>query len=116
MSGKLPDLLPGSIPKSTSGVTASHVIYSIMLEVEKKAIQHNLSLTGNCTDSASNALNTLLMLATPTKYLVEEFDVTYLGLSRPDYFLFAPFLLSLSFHCIQCFQLSLAIFCITKDT
>ena len=91
MSGKLPDLLPGSIPKSTSGVTASHVIYSIMLEVEKKAIQHNLSLTGNCTDSASNALNALLMLATPTKYLVEEFDVTYLGLSRPDYFLFAPF-------------------------
>ena len=40
-SGKLPDLLTGSIPESTSGVTASHV-YSIMLEVEKKAIQHNL--------------------------------------------------------------------------
>lgn len=66
-------------------------IYSIMLEVEKKAIQHNLSLTGHCTDSTSNALNALLMLAMPTKYLVEEFDVTYLGLSRPDYFLFAPF-------------------------
>ena len=66
------------------------------LETETKAwhlkgIQHNLSLTGHCTDSASNALNALLMLATPTKYLVEELDVTYLELSRPDYFLFAPF-------------------------
>ena len=88
-TGKLPDVLVGSIPESTSGVTASH-IYAIMLEVEKRAMTHSLSLTGHCTDSASNSLKALLQLATPTDYLV-ELGVTYLGLSRPDFFLFAPF-------------------------
>ena len=89
-TGKLPDMLTGSIPEATSGVTASHV-YSIMLEVEKIAMKHKLSLTGHCTDSAANTLNGLLILATPTKFLVEKLGVTYLGLSRPDYHLFAPF-------------------------
>lgn len=89
-TGRLPDLLIGSIPEATSGVTASHV-YCLMLEVEKKAMKHDLSLTGHCTDSASNALNALLMLATPTRYLAKDLNVAYLGLSRPDFYLFAPF-------------------------
>lgn len=65
-TGKLPDMLLGSIPEATSGVTASH-IYSLMLEVEQKAKLHNLSIVGHCTDSALNALNALLKLATPTQ-------------------------------------------------
>ena len=89
-TGKLPDMLTGSIPEATSGVTATH-IYCIMLEVEKKAIKHSLSLTGHCTDSASNSLNALITLATPTEHLVKELKVAYLGLQRTDYYLFAPF-------------------------
>lgn len=49
-TGKTPDLLTGSIPEATSGVTASH-IYALMLAVEEKASTHNLSLVGHCTDS-----------------------------------------------------------------
>ena len=41
-TGKLPDLLMGSFPEATSGVTASHV-YALMLEVEQKALAHHLS-------------------------------------------------------------------------
>ena len=89
-SGKLPDLLTGSIPEPTSGVTASHV-YAMMLEVERRASRHSLSLVGHCTDSASNALNALLKLATPTEYLVDNLKVSFLGLRRTDFYLFAPF-------------------------
>lgn len=89
-SGKLLDLLTGSIPESTSGVTASHV-YAMMLEVERRASRHSLSLVGHCTDSASNALNALLKLATPTEYLVDNLKVSFLGLRRTDFYLFAPF-------------------------
>ena len=88
-TGKLPDLLTGSIPEAISGVTASH-IYALMLEVEHKASMHKLSLIGHCTDSASNALNALLKLATPSQYLTEQ-GISFLGLQRQDYFLFAPF-------------------------
>ena len=88
-TGRLPDLLTGSIPEATSGVTAAH-IFAIMFEVEQKASTHNLSLIGHCTDSASNSLNALLKLATPIQYLLDH-DICFLGLSRKDYFLFAPF-------------------------
>lgn len=89
-TGCLPDMLTGSIPEAPSGVTASH-LYAIMLTVEQKACRHRLSLVGHCTDSASNALNALLLLATPTRYLVGQ-NISFLGLSLPDYFLFSPFL------------------------
>lgn len=71
-------------------MTASH-LYAIMLTVEQKACRHGLSLVGHCMDSASNALNALLLLATPTRYLVGQ-NISFLGLSLPDYFLFSPFL------------------------
>lgn len=88
-TGKLPDMLLESIPEATSGVTASH-IYSLMLEVEQKAKLHNLSIVGHCTDSALNALNALLKLATPTQNLVEQ-GVSFLGLKHKCFVLFAPF-------------------------
>ena len=52
---EFPDMLLGSIPEATSGVTASY-IYCLMLTVEQKAEKYNLSLVGHCTDSVSNAL------------------------------------------------------------
>ena len=85
-----PDLLTGSMPESSTGVTASH-IYAFVLEVERRAFTHNLSIVGHCTDPASNALNALLKLATSANYLVDE-GISCLGLQRRDYFLFAPFL------------------------
>ena len=88
-TGKTPDLLVGSIPEATSGVTASH-IYALMLEVEKRAASHNVSLVGHCTDSALNALNALLKLASPTDFLVSQ-GIHFLGLRCKQYYLFAPF-------------------------
>ena len=88
-TGKIPDLLTDSIPEATSGVTASH-IYTVMLQVEQKALAHNVSLIAHCTDSAPNALNALLKLATPSQFLITK-GVVFLSLQRKDYYLFAPF-------------------------
>ena len=44
----LPDLLTGSIPEATTEVTASH-IHALMLEVEQRALMHNVSLIGHCS-------------------------------------------------------------------
>ena len=88
-TGKSPDIMLGSFPEATSGVTASH-LYAIMLEVERKAAAHKVSLIGHCTDSASNSLNALIKLATPSDYLVEH-KISFLGLKLKGYFLFAPF-------------------------
>ena len=77
-TGKLADLLVGSIPEATSGVTAPH-IFALMLDVEKKAFKYDVSLIGHCTDSALNALNALLKLATPSEYLVSR-GIAFLGL------------------------------------
>ena len=79
----------GSIPEATSGVTASH-LYAVMLEDERKAAAHNVSLIGHCTDSASNSLNALIKLATPSGYLVAH-KISFLGLKLKGYHLFAPF-------------------------
>lgn len=57
----------GSIPEAISGVTAGHIL-ALMLEVEKRARKHNIPLIGHCTDSASNALNALIKLASPSTY------------------------------------------------
>ena len=88
-TGKVADLLVGSIPEATSGVTASH-IFALMLEVEKKAANYNVSLIGHCTDSALNALNALWKLATPTEYLFNR-GIPFLGLRCKGYYLLAPF-------------------------
>ena len=88
-TGTVSDLMLGSFPEATSGFTASH-LYAIMLEVERKAAIHNVSLIGHCTDSASNSLNALIKLATPSPYLVKN-KISFLGLNMKGYFLFAPF-------------------------
>ena len=88
-TGKSPDIMLGSFPEATSGVTASH-LYAVMLEVEHKAAAHNVSLIGHCTDSASNSLNALIKLATPSGYLVTH-KISFLGLKLKGYHLFAPF-------------------------
>ena len=88
-SGKLTDIMVGSIPEDTSGVTASHIL-ALMLEIEKKARKQNVPLIGHCTDSASNALNALIKLASPGTYACE--NVHFLGLRRSGFTFFAPFL------------------------
>ena len=88
-TGESPDIMIGSFPEATSGVTASH-LYAVMLEVEHKAATHNVSLIGHCTDSASNSLNALIKLTTPSDYLVEH-KISFLGFKLKGYFLFAPF-------------------------
>ena len=88
-TGKLPELLTGTIPEATSGVTTSH-IYSMMLDVEQKAARYNLSLVGHCTDSASNSLNALLKLATPSQHLV-DCGVSFLGLKLNNLYILLHF-------------------------
>ena len=90
-TGKLPDILIGSIPESANGVTGDHIL-ALMLEVERRAEKCSLPLVGHCTDSASNALNALIFLASPSTYVLSELSLSFLGLSRQDYFFFAPFL------------------------
>ena len=90
-SSKLADLLVGSIPEAKEGVTGGH-IFSLMMEVEKNAFRHGVPLVGHSTDSASNALSGLVMLASPATYSGVDGDIAYLGLPRPDFTCFAPIL------------------------
>ena len=50
-TGKLPDLLIGSIPESKTGVTNAH-IFGLMMMIEKQSMPHNILLICYCTDSA----------------------------------------------------------------
>ena len=88
-SGKLPDLLIGSIPQAHSGISWSHVL-AMMLTVDKHARKHNLPLVGHCIDSASNALGGLLKLASPSTYAEAGLETEFIGLRRNDFF--APIL------------------------
>lgn len=88
-SGKVADIMVGSIPEATSGVTTGHIL-AIMLEIERKARKHNIPLIGHCTDSASNALNALVKLASPSTYTSDSLH--FLGLDRAGFVFFAPFL------------------------
>ena len=90
-SGEYPDMLIGSIPESKSGVTGDCIL-ALMLETEKYALQHNLPLTGHCTDSAGNALNSLVKLASPTTFLSNLPQVKFIGLPISGFRFFAPFL------------------------
>ena len=83
-------MLIGSIPEATSGVTGEH-IYSIMIEVEKQCSHYGVPLVGHCTDSASNALNALIKLASPTTFLC-ELSLKFVGLPRQDFIFYAPVL------------------------
>ena len=90
-TGTLPDTLTGSIPESTCGVTGDHIL-ALILEFERKAAKYNLPLIGHCTDSASNALNRLIFLASPSTYNLPGVSLNFIGLPRNDYCSFSPFL------------------------
>lgn len=52
-----PDILLGSFPEATKGITSSHV-FSLMMTVEEMALKSNVSIFGHCTDSAAKVNNT----------------------------------------------------------
>lgn len=92
-SGKLSDTLIGSIPEPQSGVTAE-CIFSMMMKVELMANTCHLPLVGHCTDSASNCLKALVLLASPKTYSNAGVSVDFLSLSRKDFIFKAPILRS----------------------
>ena len=79
-TGKLPDLLIGSIPESNSGVTNAY-IFALMMMIEKQSKPHNI----HCTDSAGNSLQGLVRLATPSNYEVMDGRVKSLGLTMEEF-------------------------------
>ena len=60
-----------------------------MMEIEKCCKEHDLSLIGHCTDSASNSLNALIWLATPQTYKHCSEEITFLGLDMKGFVFFA---------------------------
>lgn len=70
-------MLLGSIPEATKCVTGSH-IYALMITVEEKACERRLALTGHCTDSATNSLAALEILAIPDS--LQRMGVKYISL------------------------------------
>ena len=76
----------GVIPEATKG----H-LFSLMMKVEKHSEFHTLPLIGHCTDSASNALNALVKLASPTTYSDLGFPLKFHGLNMKNFVFFVPF-------------------------
>lgn len=91
ISGLYPDVLTGSIPEAKSGVNGEHILAQ-MIEVEKQCLKYKLPLVGHCTDSASNALKGLVMLASPATYSSIDTPKVFVGLPIKDYRFFAPIL------------------------
>ena len=84
-------MLIGYIPEATSGVTGEH-IYSIMIQLEKQWAHYGASLVDHCTDSASNALTTLIKHASPSTFLCEQI-IKFVGLPRQDFIFYAAVLM-----------------------
>ena len=63
-----------------------------MFECEKWALKYSLPVVGHCTDSASNALSALIMLATPSTYSNLDKVPMFIGLSSHQYRFYAPIL------------------------
>lgn len=70
-------------------MTGEHVL-ALMLESEKWALNYSLPVVGHCTDSASNALSALIMLATPSTYSDVNKVPMFVGLSNKSYQFYAP--------------------------
>ena len=98
-TGLLSDIIIGIIPEATKGNTGCH-IFSLMMEVEKRAAKYDLPLIGHCTDSASNALKALIKNASPNTYKNLQTDLKFLGLDADDFVYFAP-VLRLGYPCIS---------------
>ena len=78
-TGKMSDMLIGSIPEAKNGVTGLH-IFALMMQVENRSSKYALPLIGHCTDSASNSLRALVTLATPKSYQQLQRKVRFIGL------------------------------------
>jgi len=98
-TGLLSDIIIGIIPEATKGNTGGH-IFSLMMEVEKRAARYNLPLIGHCTDSASNVLKALVRNASPDTYNSLQPDVKFVGLNLDDFVYFAP-VLHTGYPCIS---------------
>lgn len=95
-TGKLPDMLLGSIPEAKAGVTARHIL-ALMWKIESECALYNTPIIGHSTDSAANALAALIRLNSPSTYYNHMEHVVYssldfLGLPRDDFMFLAPFL------------------------
>ena len=54
-------------------------------------MKNSVPLVGHCTDSASNALNALIKLASPTAFLC-ELNIKFVGLPCQYFIFYAPVL------------------------
>lgn len=90
-TGEYADILLGSIPEAKSGVKGEHIL-ALMFESEKWALKYSLPVVGHCTDSASNALSALVMLATPSTYSGLNKTPMFVGMSISNYRFYAPIL------------------------
>lgn len=99
ISGKLPDILLGSIPEAKVGITAIKIL-ALMWHVETFMLAGKVPLIGHSTDSASNSLAALVLLNSPCTYRKHISDddlynsVQFIGLDRDDFMFFAPILRS----------------------
>ena len=90
-TGVLDDINIGCIPEAKKGVTGSH-IFALMLEIEKQAKCHSLSLVGHCTDSAGNSLCALVKLASPSTFQNFDCHIKFVGLKIKGFVFYAPIL------------------------
>ena len=90
-TGKMNDMLIGSIPEAKNGVTGLH-IFALMMQVENRSSKYALPLIGHCTDSASNSLRALVTLATPKSYQQLQRKVRFIGLPMTGFAYYAPIL------------------------
>ena len=75
----------------------AHIIITIiiiMVEVEKHTVKYDLPFVGYCTDSATNALNALIKLTSPSTYSAHlpEKTIQFVGLSLSNFKFYAPVL------------------------
>ena len=88
-TGEFPDLLVGSIPEAKAGVTGNCIL-ALILEMEKMALKHEMPLIGHFTDSAANALNALIKLASPSTFITQIPGLNFIGLPINGFCFFAP--------------------------
>ena len=109
-TGEHVDILLGSIPETKSillytlaetkaGVTGEYIL-ALLFESKKWAL-NSLPVIGHCTDSASNALSALIMLATPSTYSdLRHSTIVYQTVKSSLLVLCPYFLPTLSYNCL----------------
>jgi len=90
-TGTLEDVVIGCIPEAKKGITGSHILFAIMLDVEKRAKLYGVSLVGHCTDSASNLLSALIKLASPLTFTKFSQQIQFIGLKMKSLYFCSHF-------------------------